>query len=168
MPILALILSNVCIYKYLYSIRFSHTCPIVRRVHWLRARTQLMRWREQVTLTTYEMQWTVAYFRHISKKWVLMSGSQQNAGNAGAGLNLEFGGTIISGTGQNDVSAGTGPSEYPGHTGFGMNYSAGTGQCPQSAGEISYARRKHDIWEEITKKADIIFRSDNSAYVSPL
>ena len=114
------------------------------------------------------MQWTVAYFRHISKKWVLKSGSQQNAGNAGAGLIIEFAGTIISGSGQNDGSASTGAGEYPGNTGSGLNYSASTGKRSQSAGEISYARRKHDIWEDITKKADIIFRSANSAYESPL
>ena len=45
----------------------------VRRVHWLRARAQLMRWQEEVTLTGYEMQWTVRYFRYMSLKWVLPS-----------------------------------------------------------------------------------------------
>jgi hypothetical protein len=28
-----------------------------------------MRWQEEVTLTTYEMQWTVRYFTHKSKFW---------------------------------------------------------------------------------------------------
>jgi hypothetical protein len=28
-----------------------------------------MRWREEVTLTTYEMQWTVRYFTHKSIGW---------------------------------------------------------------------------------------------------
>jgi hypothetical protein len=28
-----------------------------------------MRWLEEVTLTTYEMQWTVRYFIHKSKFW---------------------------------------------------------------------------------------------------
>lgn len=41
----------------------------VRRVHWLRARAQLSRWREEVTLTTHEMQWTVKYFLHQSRLW---------------------------------------------------------------------------------------------------
>ena len=42
---------------------------LVRRVHWLRAQAQKMRWREEVTLLTYEMQWTVRYFIHKSKFW---------------------------------------------------------------------------------------------------
>lgn len=41
----------------------------VRRVHWLRARAQKMRWQEEVTLTTHEMQWTVRYFSYKSKNW---------------------------------------------------------------------------------------------------
>ncbi|KAF8799828.1 hypothetical protein BYT27DRAFT_7119262, partial [Phlegmacium glaucopus] len=44
---------------------------IVRRVHWLRARAQVMRWQEQVTLTSYEMQWTVRYFQYQSRSWVV-------------------------------------------------------------------------------------------------
>jgi hypothetical protein len=28
-----------------------------------------MRWQEEVTLTTYEMQWTVRYFTYQSKIW---------------------------------------------------------------------------------------------------
>jgi hypothetical protein len=28
-----------------------------------------MRWQEEVTLTTYEMQWTVAFFVYNSRKW---------------------------------------------------------------------------------------------------
>jgi Kyakuja-Dileera-Zisupton transposase len=42
---------------------------LVRRVHWLRARAQLMRWQEEVTLTSYEMQWTVRYYASKSKNW---------------------------------------------------------------------------------------------------
>lgn len=41
----------------------------VRRIHWLRARAQRMRWAEEVTLTSYEMQWTVRYFTQKSKFW---------------------------------------------------------------------------------------------------
>lgn len=47
----------------------------VRRIHWLRARAQRMRWQEEVTLTGYEMQWTVRYFQHMSRKWELPSNS---------------------------------------------------------------------------------------------
>jgi hypothetical protein len=166
------IIECMYIYIYIFSILFSHTCPIVRRVHWLRARAQLMRWREQVTLTTYEMQWTVAYFRHMSKKWVFMSGTAKNADPADPCQNATYAGATISGSGQNAGSAGAGAGagspEISGHTSFGMNKSASTGQCSQSAGEISYARRKHDIWVDITKKADSFFRSANLAYQSPL
>ena len=28
-----------------------------------------MRWQEEVTLTTYEMQWMVRYFKFMSRKW---------------------------------------------------------------------------------------------------
>ncbi|KAF8802066.1 hypothetical protein BYT27DRAFT_7008681, partial [Phlegmacium glaucopus] len=47
----------------------------VRRVHWLRARAQRMRWEEQVTLTSYEMHWTVRYFLHKSRAWAIPSGT---------------------------------------------------------------------------------------------
>jgi hypothetical protein len=45
---------------------------LVWRIHWLRARAQLMRWQEEVTLTTYEMQWTVRYFIYKSQKWSMI------------------------------------------------------------------------------------------------
>ncbi|KAF8811081.1 hypothetical protein BYT27DRAFT_7221743 [Phlegmacium glaucopus] len=50
-----------------------------RRVHWLRARAQLMRWQEEVTLTRHEMQWTVAFFAYNSRKWDVQSGSTTGA-----------------------------------------------------------------------------------------
>jgi hypothetical protein len=58
---------NVCsfLFKWIIYIELSP----VQRVHWLRARAQKMRWHEEVTLTTYEMQWTARYFMHMSKKW---------------------------------------------------------------------------------------------------
>jgi hypothetical protein len=52
---------------------------LVRRIHWLRARAQYMRWKEEVTITRYEMQWTVAYFAYNSKKW-----QERSAISAGA------------------------------------------------------------------------------------
>lgn len=54
---------------------FARSYLTVRRVHWLRARAQKMRWQEEVTLTGYEMQWTVRYFQHMSHKWELPSNS---------------------------------------------------------------------------------------------
>lgn len=52
---------------------------IVRRVHWLRARAQLMRWQEEVTLTRYEMQWTVAFFAYKRNQWGKQLGSTAGA-----------------------------------------------------------------------------------------
>ena len=43
----------------------------VKRVHWLRARAQHMRWREECILVRYEMEWTVRYFLHKSDLWTL-------------------------------------------------------------------------------------------------
>ncbi|KAF8950435.1 hypothetical protein BDZ97DRAFT_1933982 [Flammula alnicola] len=40
-----------------------------KRVHWLRARAQKQRWREELILVAYEMQWTVRYFSRESSKW---------------------------------------------------------------------------------------------------
>ncbi|KAF8801024.1 hypothetical protein BYT27DRAFT_7116196, partial [Phlegmacium glaucopus] len=48
-------------------------------IHWLRARAQLMRWQEEVTLTRYEMQWTVAFFSYSSHKWGMQLGSTAGA-----------------------------------------------------------------------------------------
>ena len=45
------------------------TFLVVRRVHWLRARAQLMRWQEEVTLITYEMHWAVRFFARKSQIW---------------------------------------------------------------------------------------------------
>lgn len=41
----------------------------VNRVHWIRARARQNRWQEEVTLTHYEMQWTVRYFQNQACKW---------------------------------------------------------------------------------------------------
>ena len=59
---------------------------IVRRVHWLRGRAQLMRWREELSLTSYEMQWTVRFFLTQSKIWADRSTllASQNSLNKGA------------------------------------------------------------------------------------
>jgi hypothetical protein len=38
-----------------------------------------MRWEEEVKLTTYEMQWTVAFFGYNSHKWVREVGSSAGA-----------------------------------------------------------------------------------------
>ena len=41
----------------------------VQRIHWLRARAQWHRWKEETELVQYEMQWTVRYFLHESYTW---------------------------------------------------------------------------------------------------
>jgi hypothetical protein len=42
---------------------------VVKRVHWLRARAQAHRWREEFTLVQYEMTWVVRFFKHMSTTW---------------------------------------------------------------------------------------------------
>ena len=46
-----------------------------------------MRWQEEVTLTTYEMQWTVRYFAYKSKYWgkTQDTTSEHCSGNADVG-----------------------------------------------------------------------------------
>ena len=41
----------------------------VKRVHWLRARAQYHRWKEELTLVGHEMVWTVRYFLFKSTWW---------------------------------------------------------------------------------------------------
>lgn len=38
-------------------------------MHWLRARAQNIRWKEEHTLVGYEMEWTTRYFLHQAEKW---------------------------------------------------------------------------------------------------
>jgi hypothetical protein len=58
-----------------------------------------MRWQEQVTLLTYEMQWTVRYFLYTTRKWNPTSatgsssnngGSSSGSGSVGSALNNNF------------------------------------------------------------------------------
>jgi hypothetical protein len=56
----------------LYPIFVSSTCLInfaVKRVHWLRARAQKMRWQEELVFVRHEMEWTVRYFLKKSTDW---------------------------------------------------------------------------------------------------
>lgn len=71
--------------RFCYPFTIKPNKSIVRRVHWLRARAQYMRWREEATLTSYEMQWTVRHFVHKSTTWAdsfnrLAEGGRCNAG----------------------------------------------------------------------------------------
>lgn len=56
----------------------------VNRVHWIRARAQRNRWKEEYTLVEYEMQWTVRYYLHCAKGWESRALSSREAGDAGA------------------------------------------------------------------------------------
>jgi hypothetical protein len=56
----------------------------VNRVHWIRARAQNNRWHEELTLTGYEMQWTVRYFKHQARKWEKWGIQVDQAGKPGA------------------------------------------------------------------------------------
>jgi hypothetical protein len=124
-----------------------------------------MRWREEVTLTTYEMNWTVSYFRHMCNKWLIVPGNERNASASSAGIYPVGAGVYQSnagGSSNHPNTATTGPGNFAGIPRVSSR------QANYSAGEFAYARKKLDIWEDITKKADRIFRSANSAYQSPL
>jgi len=76
--------SSVCYLFSCFSLKYF-TFFVVRRVHWLRARAQLMRWQEEVTLITYEMQWAVRFFARKGLLWantVGTSGLPVKAGHA--------------------------------------------------------------------------------------
>ena len=119
---------------------------LVRRVHWLRARAQFMRWQEEVTLNTYEMQWTVRYFRHMNIKWTI----PDRPGNKNPGSNPDS----YPGPGPGLDSQSFAPNDYP--------------PSILSDGAIAYWKRKQSVWEHMMLKADSIFSTTNSAYQSPL
>ena len=58
---------------------------IFQCVHWLRAQVQLMRWQEEVAITTYEMQWTVRFFSHKSMMWAWLHSTRSAVASQGAG-----------------------------------------------------------------------------------
>lgn len=57
---------------------------LVRRVHWLRGRAQYMRWKEEVTLVHYEMQWTVRSFVYRMTQWNDRQHGAEIVGSGGA------------------------------------------------------------------------------------
>jgi hypothetical protein len=57
---------------------------LVQRIHWLRARAQSHRWKEETVLVTYEMQWTVRYFLKEAAIWNNRSKWNQNSPGAAA------------------------------------------------------------------------------------
>lgn len=121
---------------------FSIFYILVRRVHWLRARAQLMRWKEEVTLTTYEMQWTVKYFAFNSEKWSNIRDSSAKLPRLGADNYNQV---------AEDFSFGSG--EKKGYL---------------VPGVLAYAKRKVATWRSHSIKSDRIFTLINDAYKSPL
>ena len=64
--------------------RFVSHADAVNRVHWIRARAQKQRWKEEFILTGYEMQWTVRYFLHQASIWEDRGIVSEHEGHAGA------------------------------------------------------------------------------------
>ena len=52
-------------------------------MHWIRARAQKDRWKEEFTLTGHEMQWTVRYFLYQAKLWEDRGIQSEHSGNQG-------------------------------------------------------------------------------------
>lgn len=68
-----------------------------------------MRWQEEVTLTSYEMQWTVKYFHYRSQTWMLPEST--TTGNrcpgTGTGTGIFNGTGIETGTSITKLTSGT-------------------------------------------------------------
>jgi hypothetical protein len=59
---------------------------IVNRVHWLRARAQKQRWKEEFILVAHEMEWTVRYYIHQSQIWKTRRKVSTDMGDNGAAV----------------------------------------------------------------------------------
>lgn len=59
---------------------------LVNRVHWLRARAQSQRWKEELILVGHEMDWTVRYFIHYSEVWKERISIADGMGDKGAAV----------------------------------------------------------------------------------
>ena len=79
---------KVSIYISIYYIYLSLTFVfyIVNRVHWLRARAQKLRWKEEFVLVAHEMEWTVRYYIHQSKVWKTRGSVANDMGDNGAAV----------------------------------------------------------------------------------
>jgi hypothetical protein len=72
---------NVSEFRYWSSVT---DCFLVNRVHWLRARAQRQRWKEELILVGYEMIWTVNYFKHQCQQWSDRKAAANVVNNSGA------------------------------------------------------------------------------------
>lgn len=136
----------------------THRNFIVRRVHWLRARAQLMRWQEQVKLIGYEMQWTVRYYLYKSQNWALQPGPGHS--NSISGFRLGPG--LGPGPG---LSSNIVPPSRPGPSNSSTTHNTSTNL---NAGAIAYHHKQKAMWKDLVIKADRIFMRSNPAYQSPL
>lgn len=50
----------MCLFKLIY---------LVYRVNWLRAKSRVDRWNEELLLVKHEMEWTTLWFQHQANKW---------------------------------------------------------------------------------------------------
>lgn len=68
--------------KYMRYNNFAY--QTVNRVHWLRARAQRERWKEELMLVKKEMDWTVRYYIHHARVWRERKDVADNMGDIGA------------------------------------------------------------------------------------
>ena len=61
----------------------STLLPVVYRVHWLRAKAKFDRAQEQLVLLLHEMNWTLAYFKHQSDRWLTRKTAAEEANMVG-------------------------------------------------------------------------------------
>jgi hypothetical protein len=55
--------------NYSFGFFLSRLTPIVYRVNWLRAKSRVDRWREELILVENEMQWTLLWFENQANIW---------------------------------------------------------------------------------------------------
>lgn len=69
-----------CTCSSIFSIFYIKDIPVYR-VNWLRARAAYDRAREEVQLVQLEMDWTVRYFQHYSRKWAGLAKVEKTGGH---------------------------------------------------------------------------------------
>ena len=55
--------------NYSFGLFLSRLTPIVYRVNWLKAKSRVDRWQEEVILVQKEMQWTLLWFQNQANLW---------------------------------------------------------------------------------------------------
>jgi hypothetical protein len=98
-----------------------------------------MRWQEEATLISYEMQWTVRYFANKGETWAEAYGTLADP----CGTLAEACGTLAEACGTSSEGS------------------------RNNAGFIAYCKRKHSTWRHLAIKSDRTFSLINTAYKSP-